>query len=79
MPAWAPASAVATVFIRTASGTAAARRDARGFSPIVAFADPQDPDFAARLPFCQPGAQSYCDAWSGRAPDGWRIDAASTM
>jgi GNAT superfamily N-acetyltransferase len=61
------------------SGTANARRYARGFSPIVGFPDPQQPDFAALAPFCEPGEQFYCDAWSGPAPSGWRIEAEATM
>jgi ribosomal protein S18 acetylase RimI-like enzyme len=61
------------------SGTAQARRYAPGFSPIVGFPDAQQPDFAALAPFCQPGERFYCDAWSGPAPEGWRIEAESTM
>jgi ribosomal protein S18 acetylase RimI-like enzyme len=62
-----------------ASGTGTARRYAHGFSPIVAFPDPHQPDFAALLPFCEPGERFYCDAWSGPAPSGWHIEAESTM
>ena len=61
------------------SGGARARRYARGFSPIVGFPDPLDPDFAALAPFCEPGEQFYCDAWTGAAPAGWRIEAEATM
>jgi GNAT superfamily N-acetyltransferase len=61
------------------SGTAHARRYARGFSPIVGFPDPLDPDFAALAPFCAPGEQFYCDAWTGPAPAGWRIEFEATM
>jgi ribosomal protein S18 acetylase RimI-like enzyme len=61
------------------SGTPQARRYAPGFSPIVGFPDAGRPDFAALAPFCQPGERFYCDAWSGPAPEGWRIDAESTM
>jgi ribosomal protein S18 acetylase RimI-like enzyme len=62
-----------------ASGTDAAKRYARGFSPIVGFPDPAEPDFDALRPFCDPGEHFYCDAWSGPAPAGWRIEAESTM
>jgi GNAT superfamily N-acetyltransferase len=62
-----------------AAGAGAARRYAAGFSPIVAFADPIRPDFAALEPFCAPGDHFYSDGWTGAAPDGWRIDAESTM
>jgi ribosomal protein S18 acetylase RimI-like enzyme len=61
------------------TGTENARRYAPGFSPIVGFPDPLQPDFAALLPFCEPGERFYCDAWSGPAPEGWRIEAESTM
>jgi len=61
------------------SGTAQARRYAPGFSPIVGFPDPQLPDFGALAPFCRPGEQFYCDAWSGPVPAGWRIEAEATM
>jgi GNAT superfamily N-acetyltransferase len=61
------------------SGTDRARRYASGFSPIVGFPDPLRPDFAALAPFCEPGERFYCDAWSGPAPEGWRIEAESTM
>jgi ribosomal protein S18 acetylase RimI-like enzyme len=61
------------------SGTDRARRYAPGFSPIVGFPDPLQPDFAALAPFCEAGERFYCDAWSGPAPDGWRIEAESTM
>lgn len=62
-----------------AEGAGAARRYAHGFSPIVGFADQQRPDFDALAPFCDPGEHFYCDGWSGAAPDGWRIDAETTM
>jgi ribosomal protein S18 acetylase RimI-like enzyme len=61
------------------TGTGAARRYAPGFSPIVGFPDPLQPDFAALAPFCEAGERFYCDAWSGPAPAGWRIEAESTM
>jgi GNAT superfamily N-acetyltransferase len=62
-----------------AAGAGEARRYAPGFSPIVAFADPEQPDFAALAPFCEPGEHFYCDSWTGTPPDGWRIEAESTM
>ncbi|WP_295990978.1 GNAT family N-acetyltransferase [Rugamonas sp.] len=64
---------------RHSAGGAQARRYARGFSPIVAFADPGQPDFAALAPHCDLGEQLYCDSWSGAAPPGWRVDAETTM
>lgn len=57
-----------------ASGSKNARRYAAGFSPIVAFADPARPDFAALAACCQPDEQLYCPDWNGEAPAGWRID-----
>jgi ribosomal protein S18 acetylase RimI-like enzyme len=65
--------------LHLSSGTDRARRYAPGFSPIVGFPDPLQPDFAALAPYCEPGERFYCDAWSGPAPAGWRIEAESTM
>ena len=56
-----------------ASGAGAARRYARGFSPILGFEDREHPDFAALAPFCDAGERFYVDTWSGRAPTGWTI------
>jgi len=41
-----------------ASGTATARRYARGFPPIMAFADAAQPDLAALAPRCEAGVVS---------------------
>ena len=62
-----------------ATGSGAARRYARGFSPIVAFADAERPDFAALAPWCDADEHFYCAGWRGPAPADWRIDAESTM
>jgi GNAT superfamily N-acetyltransferase len=64
---------------RFAAGAGGARRYARGFSPLVGFADVSRPDFEALAACCEPGEHFYCDGWSGAAPDGWRIDFESTM
>jgi len=64
---------------RYAVGGASARRYARGFSPIVGFADPSRPDFAALAPHCAPDERFYCDGWSGPAPPGWSVEVESTM
>ena len=64
---------------RFSIGTPTARRYAPGFSPIVAFAEANSPDFAALAPFCKPGEQFYCDGWTGHAPPTWKIDAEATM
>ena len=62
-----------------AAGEGNVRRYAKGFSPIVGFADPDRPDLAALLRFCEPGEHFYCERWSGTPPSNWRIDAESTM
>lgn len=62
-----------------AAGAGGARRYARGFSPIVGFADPERPDFAALAPHCDAGERFYCDGWSGAAPAGWQVEAETTM
>jgi GNAT superfamily N-acetyltransferase len=60
-------------------GTDQARRYTQGFSPIIAFADPAAPDFAALAPWCAAGEHFYCENWTGAAPPGWRIEAETTM
>src|SRR5687767_12551695 len=64
---------------RFATGSGGARRYARGFSPIVGFATPDDPDFDALVAHCAADEHFYCDAWSGAPPSGWQIDAETTM
>lgn len=64
---------------RFCDGNDVARRYARGFSPIVSFADREHPDFAALAPVCDVGERFYCDSWSGPAPSGWAITLESTM
>lgn len=61
------------------AGGERARRYARGFSPIVGFADTARPDLEALRPHCDPGEHFYCDGWAGPAPTGWRVDAEATM
>lgn len=61
------------------AGTATARRFARGFTPLLGFAAPRDPDFAALAPFCEAGEQFYCADWTGAAPSGWRVDLEASM
>jgi len=61
------------------SGTDDARRYAPGFSPIVGFVDPINPNFAALACYCEAGEHFYCDGWTGEAPSGWRVDVESTM
>lgn len=60
-------------------GTEEARRFASGFSPIVGFADPKQPNLDALIPFCEPGEHFYCGDWSGPSHDGWQIEEESTM
>jgi hypothetical protein len=55
-------------------GTGSARRYARGFSPIMGFANPERPDLSAMEPFCDVGEQVYCAGWSGPVPSGWQIE-----
>ena len=64
---------------RFATGTDTARRYARGFSPILGFADNTHPDLAALLPCCDAGEHFYTAGWSGVVPAGWVLDEASTM
>lgn len=64
---------------RFSQGTGTARRYAVGFSPIVAFAEAQRPDFDALAPCCGVGDHFYCAGWSGPAPSNWTIDADTSM
>jgi ribosomal protein S18 acetylase RimI-like enzyme len=64
---------------RYSVGTAVARRYAPGFSPIAAFANAEEPDFAALAPFCERGEHLYCDRWAGTPPAGWRVQAEAAM
>ena len=60
-------------------GNAAARRYARGFSPIIGFPDPSKPDFQAIEPFCGSDEHFYFEGWAGKPPLGWKVDGESTV
>ena len=62
-----------------AAGSGAARRYAVGFSPILGFEEPLQPDFDAISACSEPGEQFYTDGWSGPVPAGWRMEAEKTM
>lgn len=64
---------------RFAAGGATARRYARGFSPILGFADTVHPDFDALRPYASAGEHFYCSDWNGVVPTGWTLDAEATM
>ena len=64
---------------RFAAGTGAARRYAKGFSPIVGFADADRPDFDAMAGLCDPGEHFYCEGGAGHVAPGWRVDEETTM
>lgn len=64
---------------RFATGEGAVRRYAPGFSPIVAFEDPRNPDFDTLAKFSEPGDSFYTDIWDAPAPAGWRIDKDARM
>ena len=64
---------------RFSAGGDDARRFARGFSPILGFADQARPNFAALTALCEAGEHFYTDGWSGPAPGGWRIEVEATM
>jgi GNAT superfamily N-acetyltransferase len=59
-------------------GTATARRYAPGFSPLIAFADPQHPDWNAAQAFCAPGEQLYN---TGAPPTGggWQVEEEAVV
>jgi GNAT superfamily N-acetyltransferase len=62
-----------------AAGAGGARRYVAGCSPILGFADQQQPDFAALAPYCEADEHFYTEGWSGPVPAGWRLDAETTM
>ena len=62
-----------------ATGSGNARRYARGFSPILGFADVHHPDFQAIAAYCDLDEQLYCADWSGELPEGWQIKAEGSM
>lgn len=59
------------------SGTDTIRRYAKGFSPIVGFATPEQPDFAGIEPYCEEGEHLYCGGWKGAVPPGWKLEEDS--
>ena len=62
---------------RLSEGTPNVRRYARGYTPLVGFADTLRPDLAALATCCDPGEHLYCGGWNGPAPSGWTIEADS--
>jgi GNAT superfamily N-acetyltransferase len=62
-----------------ACGNDNVRRFASGFSPIVGFRDPHNPDFSTLNTLCQSGEYFYTDIWHGPLPEGWHLQAESTM
>jgi ribosomal protein S18 acetylase RimI-like enzyme len=61
------------------SGTDTARRYLKGFSPILAFANPERPDFAAAATVCEPGERLYCSEWAGEVPNGCTLHRNARM
>jgi ribosomal protein S18 acetylase RimI-like enzyme len=61
------------------AGTDRVRRYARGFSPIVAFADPRSDELDTLRPWCEAGEHFYTGDWIGPLPAGWQIEAEATM
>ena len=78
---------LANLFWRALSGTQAhlasgndrCRRYAPGFPPIIAFADPANPDFESLAGYCQPGDRFYVGEWRGATPAGWKLEIDSMM
>ena len=56
-----------------ASGCGDVRRYANGYSAIVGFPEPQQPDFDTLTRICGIDEEIYCPEWTGPAPPGWRI------
>lgn len=60
---------------RLSSGGAAARRYARGLSPLTGFADPGQPAFGDLAVHADVGEHLFCAGLTAPMADGWRIDA----
>jgi ribosomal protein S18 acetylase RimI-like enzyme len=64
---------------RIAQGFGGARRYARGYSPILGFADPSRPDFAGLEAVCEADEHFYVRGWTGEPVAGWPVVLESTM
>ena len=64
---------------RFAAGEKDVRRYARGYSPLIGFADGLRPDFDTLTAYCEPGEELYCPQWKGEPPPGWRIHVEKVM
>ena len=62
-----------------AEGRGGARRYARGYSPIVAFADRSNPDFAALDACCAAGERFHVEGWHGEPAPGWKLVVEASM
>ena len=61
------------------AGTGSIRRYAKGYSPLIGYADPSNPDFESLAPYCEPGERFYCAEWRGTPPRGWTIEVDTSM
>lgn len=62
-----------------AVGGPKARRYAPGFSAIMGFADPAQPDFEALRAHCAVGEHVYCGGVTGPLPAGWELLEAGRL
>ncbi|MEP6756473.1 MAG: GNAT family N-acetyltransferase [Chthonomonadales bacterium] len=60
-------------------GTDDILRYAPGFSPIIGFAEPDNPNLAGLRDHTAIGEELYCDGWSGESYPGWEIHRQTTM
>lgn len=60
-------------------GLGQARRYGKGFSSLVGFSDPDNPDFDSLNHLAQPGESFYCLQWTGSPPSGWTIEKEATV
>lgn len=64
---------------RFACGNGSVLRYAPGFSPIVAFANRDAPDFASLNDFCTPGEQLYFPDLGVALPADWEVEVQTTL
>jgi ribosomal protein S18 acetylase RimI-like enzyme len=56
------------------TGARTIKRYAPGLPSAIGCENPDEPDFKAIEPYCQPGERFYLSRWSGPPPVGWQID-----
>ena len=62
-----------------AAGTDHVRRFARGYSPIIGYANAAHAGLEELAPYCAPGERLYSSDWAGPTPPGWTLEVDTFM